>query len=308
MRLGFILSIILAASNCAAEQPLLDTADDQSFTETVGCCDIDEAELELALFKNQALQSVGVSAGWMADIGDGGLSGSYLDTSIGTGIPLGSLDNLLGVKPRFRIDWIDAKPTIDIPSELYEFELQLLYRRVFSDRLTAIGIVSPSIRSDLTTSDHAFRMFALALCNWEWKPDRLTVSGGAVYLGWSGIPVLPVVGLTWTPNRASKLELRFPSSKLSYRLAKDGGRSEKWTYLTAGIGGNTWAVTRESNLPDQLSLRDFRLMWGIEKLVDGGGGWLAETGFAFARRLEYANDDTELDLGTGFLLTAGWRY
>jgi hypothetical protein len=304
----YLCAVSSVAVNCAGQQPLLDAGEIQPPAEYVSCCDIEEAELDLALFKKQALQSVGVSAGWMADSSGDGLSGSYLDVSLGSGIPLGSFDNLVAVKPRARIDWINADPTIDIPSELYEFELQFFYRRPIRDRLTAMAIVSPSIRSDLTTSDNAFRMFALVLCNWEWIADRLTVSGGAVYLGRADLPVLPAIGLTWTPNRRCKLELRFPSSRFSYRFAKDGSRSEKWTYLTAGLGGNTWAVTRDSSLTDELSLRDFRLMWGIEKLIDGGGGWLAEAGYAFARRLEYENDGSELELGDGFLLTAGWRY
>lgn len=313
MRFCVILWTYLSALSCVAQQPLRDAGENQPPAGSVCCCDLEqadleEAELDLALFKKQALQSVGVSAGWMADSGGGGLSGSFLDASLGSGIPLGSFDNLVAVKPRVRIDWIDADPAIDIPSELYEFELQFFYRRPIRDRLTAMGIVSPSVRSDLTTSDNAFRVFALVLLNWEWIADRLTVSGGAVYLGRADLPVLPAIGLTWTPNRRSRLELRFPSSRFSYRFAKDGSRSEKWAYLTAGLGGNTWAVTRDSSLTDELSLRDFRLMWGIEKLVNGGGGWLAETGFAFARRLEYENDGTELELGDGFLLSAGWRY
>ncbi len=272
------------------------------------CCDLDDAEAELTRFKKKALQSVSISAGWMADSSGEGLSGSYLDASIGSGIPLGNFDNIVAVKPRFRVDWVNAEPTIEIPSELYQFELQFFYRRPIRDRLSAMAIFSPSVRSDLTTSDNAFRVFALGLLNWECVPERLTLSGGAVYLGRADLPVLPAIGLTWTPSRKAKLDLRFPSSRLSYRLAKDGRRSEKWAYLSAGLGGNTWAVTRDSSLTDELSLRDFRLLLGVEKLLDGGGGWFLESGYAFNRQLEYESEDTELKLGDGILLRGGWRY
>jgi hypothetical protein len=265
-------------------------------------------EIELARYKKQALQSISVSGGGIFEFGQRELNSSYLDVGIGTGIPMGSFDNILGVTPRFRVDWIDAAPGIDIPSHLYEFELQFFYRRPIRDRLSLLTIVSPSIRSDLTTDDKAFRVFALGLLNWECIPDRLMVSGGAVVLGRADLPVLPAVGVVWTPNRSTKLDLRFPLTKFSYRLIKDGGRQEIWAYLSGGIGGNTWAVTRASDQTDELSLRDYRLTLGLERLVDGGGGCFAEFGVALGRRLEYERDDTEIKFDDAAIVRAGWRY
>ncbi len=308
MRFVFSLWMFVATACCCAQEPLFKACGEAPMSHVLACDGFEDAEAELARFKKQALQSVSASAGWMADARGDELSSSYFDASIGSGIPLGSFDDILGVKPRFRVDWIDADPTIDIPSELYQFELQFFYRRPIHDRLSAVAIFSPSVRSDLTTSDSAFRVFALGLFNWECVPERLTLSGGVVYLGRADLPVLPAIGLTWTPSRTAKVDLRFPTSKLSYRLAKDGRRSEKWAYFSSGLGGNTWAVTRDSSLTDELSLRDFRLTLGIEKLLDGGGGWFAESGYAFNRRLEYESDDTERKLGDGIVLQGGWRY
>lgn len=275
---------------------------------SLDACDQPFEEIELARFKQQALQSVSVTGGGLFEFDDHELNSSFLELSIGTGIPLGSLDNILGVTPRFRIDWIDAAPSIDIPSELYEFELQFFYRRPIRKRLSMLAIFSPSIRSDLTTDDQAFRIFALGLVNWECIPDRLTVSAGAVVLGRADLPVLPALGVVWTPNRFTKLDLRFPLTKLSYRLAKRGGESETWAYLAGGLGGNTWAVTRVTDQTDELSLRDYRLSIGLERLVNGGGGCFAEFGVALGRRLEYENDDTEISLDDAAVFRAGWRY
>jgi len=311
MRFVLTLLIFVGTSCCVAQQiPDLEP-DNQDQTAAPGflACDDDECEIELRRFKKQALQRVSLAAGWMGDLDGGrGLRSSYLDASLESGIPLGSFDNIIGVKPRFRVDWIDAELTVDIPSELYQFELQFFYRRPIHDRLSMIGIFSPSIRSDLKTSDNAFRVSALALLNWECIRDRIMLSAGAVYLGRADLPVLPALGLSWTPSRIAKLDLRFPSSRLSYRLAKSGGESEKWAYLSAGLGGNTWAVSRSSSLSDELSLRDFRLTLGIEKLVDGGGGWFAESGYAFNRKLEYEIDDKELNLGDAVVFRSGWSY
>ena len=265
-------------------------------------------EIELTRFKKQALQSVSVGLGTVADIGDDGLSNQFLDVSIGTGIPLGSFENIIGVKPRTRIDWIDAADTFDVPNQLYQFEVQFFYRRPIHDRLSAMAIVSPAIRSDLTTSDESFRVFALGLLNWQCVPDRFVLSGGAVYLGRADLPVVPAIGARWTPNRLTQLDLQFPTSTFARRLAKEGSNSETWAYLSAGLGGNTWAVTRRDKSTDELSLRDLRITTGIEKRLDGGGGWNIEVGYALARRIEFERAEQEIELDDAIVVQGRWSY
>ena len=112
-------------------------------------------------------------------------------------------------------------------------------------------------------------------------PDKLSLSFGAVYLDRADLPLLPAVGLTWTPKPSTRLDLQFPQSRFAWRLAKDGTASETWMYTSVGIGGNTWAVTRANGDSDQVSLDDIPLMLGAEHIVDGGGGWFANVGYAF---------------------------
>lgn len=306
MRFVASLVVLLINSVCAAQGPAENLIGQAPTIVHVG--ESYDPEAKLTRYKKQALQSVSVSSGWLGDVSGDSLSGSFLDASIGSGIPLGSFDNIVGVTPRVRVDWIQAGAEIDIPPELYLFETQFFYRRPINERLSAMAIFSPSIRSDLSTSDGAFRVFALGLLNWEYVPDRLTLSGGAVYLGRADLPVLPAVGLTWTPSPTTKLDLRFPSSKLAYRLHKGGQKSEKWSYLSLGLGGDTWAVTRQSGSPDLISLRDIRLTLGLEKLLDGGGGWFLESGYGFNRRLEYENQSIQVPLGEAVFFQGGWRY
>jgi hypothetical protein len=219
-------------------------------------------EQPIRRFKKQAIQSVSVSGGWLGATRGNDLSSSFFETSIGLGVPLGLIGrkfagsdqqvssrrteqvangapNILGITPSFRVDFIDAAPGIDVPAELFETGINFFYRKPIDDRWSAMAIVRPSVRSDFTTSDEAFRIFGLGLLNWDYRPDVLSFSFGAVYLDRADLPLLPAVGLTWTPKPTSKLDLRFPQSKLAFRLAKDGGNSETWSYVTAGIGGNT---------------------------------------------------------------------
>ena len=130
-------------------------------------------------------------------------------------------------------------------------------------------------------------------------------SFGAVYLDRADIPLLPAIGLLWTPDPKTRIDLRFPESRFAFRLNKDGLRSETWTYLSGALGGNTWAVTRESGLSDELSLRDWRCLMGVEHVIDGGGGWFLEAGYAFKRRIEFAATSTEMSLGDALLVQGG---
>ena len=300
----FFIVIAAAASQCRAGSSPADTD-----ITVLPCADTScGSEEPVSLFKKQAVQQISVSGGWMQATDSRDLSSSYFETSIGFGVPLGSFDNILAVTPSFRADFIHSRESLDIPAELFETGVSFFYRRPLSERLGAMAIVRPSIRSDFTTGEDAFRIFGLALMNWQCRPDQLSLSFGAVYLDRADLPLLPAIGLTWTPRTTTKLELRFPESKLSWRLAKAGSESETWSYLKAGIGGNTWAVTRASGATDELSLRDVRLTLGVDHVIDGGGGWFAECGFAFNRTIEYESNQAEVDLSDGIILQAGLRY
>ncbi|MEC8473071.1 MAG: hypothetical protein VXZ38_00350 [Planctomycetota bacterium] len=289
-------------------------------------CEVGAEELELERFKRQALQSLSLEFGGVSRLDSQGLRNGYLEMGIGSGLPLGSLDRLLGVTPRVRIDWLGLQDSSILPqgygiaSDLYQFELQFFYRQEITKRLSGMAIISPAIRSDLSTDYRALRWFVLALMNWEWIPDRVTLSGGFVMLGRADLPILPALGLLWTPNRRTQLDFRFPMAKAAYRLTKDGGRSETWAYVTGGLGGTTWAVTRLSEATssqgspstleqtDEFSLRDYRLLLGWERQISGGGGCFVEGGFAFARRLRWETPRVEVEIPSAGLIQAGWRY
>ena len=266
------------------------------------------SEQPIERFKKQAIQSVGLSAGTLMATGHSDLNSSFLDASVGLGIPLGDFGRILGVTPNFRVDFLDAAASLDVPEELFETGVSFFYRDEINERFSVMAIVRPSIRSDFTTSDNALRIFGLGLLAWDYIPDKLALSFGAVALGRADLPVLPAVGLSWTPRRTTRLDLRFPESRLSQRLFRDGNQSETWSYVSLGLGGNTWAITRDSGLHDEMSLRDIRVVVGVDHLVQGGGGWFAECGYAFARRIEYEATDSEVPLSDGVLLQAGWRY
>jgi hypothetical protein len=141
--------------------------------------------------------------------------------------------------------------------------------------------------SDFQTSQDAFRITGRALATWQWVPERLALLFGVVYLDRNDLPILPGVGLIWTPTPDWRLDLIFPRPKLARRLIFLPHQREDWVYLGGSLGGRTWAVERQPGAVDQLTLRDYRLYLGWERIVEGGGGLFAEAGYAFGRELEY---------------------
>ena len=112
--------------------------------------------------------------------------------------------------------------------------------------------------------------------------DRVTLSGGFVMLGRADHDS-SCSGFALEAKSKNTTRFPLPMAKAAYRLTKDGGRSETWAYLTGGLGGTTWAVTRLSNATsgqgspspleqtDEFSLRDYRLLLGWERQISGGG-------------------------------------
>ena len=255
-------------------------------------------------FRQGALQGISVSAGRIAG-GSDSLEIQYLAASVGFAVPLGSPKNLLFVSPMFRTDFLDAPSGTDVPDTLYETGLKFFHRHEISDQLGSLFIVTPSVRSDFTTGQDAVRIFGLAMLTWNTVPDKLTLSGGFVYLDRSDISALPAVGLLWTPTPRWSIDLQFPQPKISCRVAKNGADSESWIYLSGGFGGNTWAVTRNTGATDELTLSDLRMMVGFEKLIADNRGWFAEAGWVFDRELEYVRVPAEQSFSDAYLLRTG---
>jgi len=245
---------------------------------------------------------------WTGGTGDDGLGISSLETSLTLAIPLGSFENLLLITPGLEVGYLDGPSQADVPPRLYDAGMSLMWRKKISERLSGMVAVRPAVASDFQTTEDAFRVTGRALATWEWAPDRLSLVFGVVYLDRNDLPVLPGAGLIWTPTPDWRLDLIFPRPRLARRLVLLAGQREDWAYLGGSLGGRTWAVERRSGNPDQLTLRDYRVYLGWERVRDGGSGAFLEAGYVFGRELEYEADPLILPLADAFMIRSGLRY
>ena len=280
------------------------------FTHDTICAEQDceqcgECEIPLVRHRNGFVQGVQVSYGSIGDDPSTGIVVRTVDTSASFAIPLGSMDNVISITPYFRADLLDAAAIFDVPDSLYDTGVKMFWRRPISERLGSMILVTPSVRSDFQTGDNAFRLFGLGLLTWQWVPKTLSVSGGVVYTGRHDYPVLPAMGLLWTPSPLWKYDIQFPSPRISYRLAKSGSEHETWGYVSGVFGGNTWAVKRTGGVADELTLSDLRLVFGLEHLQPQNRSVFVEAGYVFNRSIEYTNTGFQQDLDAAMMLRMG---
>ena len=304
------LALISTCAKCGGQT--LSARNHQALIYENAVCDItqpDPCETPIERYRKSFCQGAELRGGYLFDLGDaeGGMNQAFEEVRADFGIPLGSMDNLIGLRPYFRADQLQSLNSLDVPTALYNTGLNILHQRKWNPVFSSTVVVTPSIRSDFTTSSNAFRVFGLALMNWKCRSD-LTLSLGAVYFDRADFNLLPAFGVVWTPTPEWKIDATMPRPRIFHRLWKQGGEAEGWAYLGGSIGGNTWAVTRESGLTDELTIRDFRLMGGYEVIEKGNRGHFVEAGLAFGRTVEYERQDIELDLDAGLYLDAGIKF
>lgn len=260
-------------------------------------------------FRRGFYQGSEVLGGYTFGLGDDDddLDRGFGEYRIALGVPLGSLDRILAVQPFFRVDSIDGPSVIDVPDTLYQIGINLFNRQRWSERLSTTLIITPSIRSDLTTSENAFRLFGLGLITWKSSP-RWSFSGGILYLDRSDLGLLPVIGATWTPREDLRVDFTLPRPRISKRVWKHGSQAEGWAFFGGELAGNTWGVSRADDTTDELTLGELRLVGGYETIVKGNRGVRVEGGYAFRRTIQYERDDIEIDLADGLFLQASLKF
>lgn len=255
------------------------------------------SEAPLSRFRRGFFQGAAISTAFINGDTDTGMGITSTDLSASFAIPLGSFDNVVVATPFLRTEMVTSAPVLDLPDELHETGARFFWRRPLNEDLSVMTIVTPAVRSDFENSHNAFRIFGLGLLIWQAVPETLSLSGGVVHTGRDDFPILPAAGLLWTPTREWKVDIQFPSPRVSYRIDKDGASSETWTYVSGVFGGNTWSVQRPSGTADELTLRDYRLLAGFEHLLPENRSVFVEGGFVFGRVVEYESEpeSTELD-------------
>lgn len=188
------------------------------------------------------------------------------------------------ISPSATSHFLDGPSTVDLPSEVYSFELEFRYMRQVTSRFGIDVGFAPSYFGDLHNDSHeAWRVTGRALAAWDWTPTIKLVAGGLV-LGRSDYPAIPAGGVIWKPNPDWRLDFIFPRPRFSYRYLVDCD-VEYRTYLGGEFGGNTWAIDRTGGVADKFTYSDLRMMLGWERYTPRGLNGRLEIGWVFDRKI-----------------------
>lgn len=184
------------------------------------------------------------------------------------------------------ITWLNGPQTMDLPPQLYHFTLDVGGLSELGESWIWDVAVTPGWFTDgENRRPEAFRLMGRAAAYYRLDETR-QLGLGMVYLNRDDIPALPVAGMIWQSEEAGfRHELIFPRPRLSWRW-KETLSASRWGYVGAELGGGSWAIKRADRTPDVVTLRDYRLLGGVE-FHRHGGLWAAiEAGLVFGRSVE----------------------
>jgi hypothetical protein len=111
---------------------------------------------------------------------------------------------------------------------------------------------------------------------------------GVTDLARHDIHYLPVLGMTYAPVDGDvRWDLVFPRPKIARRIGTTSFGEGRWVTMGGEIGGGSWAISRENREFDVVTLRDYRLIAGIESRGVKGHTTRLEIGWIFDRAVRY---------------------
>ena len=189
----------------------------------------------------------------------------------------------------YGIRWLTGPVTTDLPPQLFTLQLDIGWAFKLGEKLTIDTRITPTWNTDFEKSTEIFRLpwHAIAVfqadTNWRWTM-------GATDLDREDIRVLPVVGLTFAPPDGDVLlDLVFPRPKAALRLSHDENH-QHWFYVAGELGGGSWAINRTSGSRDIVTLRDLRLLVGLETVTKKRHASRLEAGWVFDRVVDYRSN------------------
>lgn len=265
----------------------------------------EETTSGISPFRQGLLQRIEVRGSWISDGAHDGLGVAEAGISLSAAIPLDGMTSVLMISPDFHVTTLDAPADLQIPDRLYSTGLNILWRRQLNPRWDLLFSVGCSVQSDFLGGDKEIRLMGMGIAQWQWDPERWRAMFGIVYTGRNDLPILPAAGLTWTPTPNWKVEIAFPRPRVAYRLGYEPKVCEDWAYLGAQLGGGTWSIEREPGISDELTLKDYRLLLGWERIGNGRRGFFVETGYVFSREIEFESDDDTTSFPDAWLISGG---
>lgn len=260
--------------------------------------------------RDGVFQKLIFNGAWIPRLGYDGFGMNELQLRTVLAFPFPTRESPLLVTPGFAVHFLDGPDNPDMPARLYDAYCQFRWLVPVTDRLGLDLAFRPGYFSDFEqSSGSAVRYGGHVLAAWDWTPQAKIILGAA-YVDRKDVQVVPAVGLIWKPYEEVSVELLFPRPRIAHRVfvpwdCRDG--VENWLYIAGESGGGTWAIRRDLTT-DVVSYRDFRVILGAERKVEGGPDTWLEVAYLFGRRIEFDSATPSFDPIDSLMLRGGVSY
>lgn len=258
--------------------------------------------------------------GWWFTRKTTSLSGTYIagdgdklgiaDFGVSSSFSLNSLP-LLSLTPAYQMLFLNGPETTDLPGTLYRANLDIAWFQPLSEQWFLQLAITPGVAADFeTNSSEMVRVMGRALAFYQAGPEWKWAFG-VVYLDREDLPVIPAVGVIYTPTPDIKFDFMFPKPRFAYRYREQPGK-EHWWYIGAEIGGGSYAIERTigtTEFTDVVSIGELKAMMGLEFKTGTDPKNLDllfyEIGVVFNRDVEYESGIGDYSPDSTLLVRAG---
>jgi hypothetical protein len=248
-----------------------------------------------------------MSATWVPKNGADGFGNT--DVPITTSFAPVWFDDLpaLLVTPGFGFHFWQSPDDLVLPSTVFDSYIDVSWRTPVTNRWGFAFGITPGVYGDYK----AFNAQAFQLTGWGLVDvavtETWTLLAGAAVVRQLDMRVLPVGGLVWTPNDATRLELLVPRSRFARRVRSFSGGGAAWTYAACQFGGGTWSILLPDETTAMVTSSDLRAILGVEWFRSRRVAGVAEVGYVFARTIS-ANGVAEYNPSDAIMLQLGGTY
>jgi hypothetical protein len=189
---------------------------------------------------------------------------------------------------------IDAPATALLPDALQALAVEFGAEYRKSDVLTLGFRLSPSVKSDFKAFEaRDLRVPAEVHAKYQMN-KKLTLLGGIAYTGEQhSFPVLPMLGVLYTPSERWGLALGFPRTKIMYMPYKGTE-----LFLGATFSGGEYRLHDATVGTNVISYKDYRAVAGVELPICNFARLAVSGGYAFGRKFAfYEGNRDDLKLG-----------
>lgn len=205
---------------------------------------------------------------------------------------------------RFHSTFFLRTAALDLPENVTEISLDLLWINRLRDGVGIIAGLTPGLYSDLERIDADGLYMPIRVAGVKSFAPRVSgIAGLDLRLGFDR-EIMPIIGIQWQPAPAFRLELGLPESLI--RVFP----SDEWSIYGKFLWSNVSYSLRERNNDsrDQLTMDDFRSSLGVQVMMDDQIGLIFEAGRVYHRSMVFELRDgssSEHEIDDSLLLKFG---